>query len=233
VGLRQLATWCTLLAGWGGAGSLLAGAATAVVFGSDRFDARVGGYWNRVDDAVANVTVGSGPRTVDPCGFVPEGGVCRQRRNLGSTRGVGAEVETSYRPGRRLQIDAGCLFGWSVVTQAPVSIDLDGKQVPQVPRHQAVVTVGYRPIDRWRISVRTRYLGDRFEDDLNTRALGGFVSVDASVGRELAGGWELAVGADNLTGNRYAVAETADGLSTLGPPTLIHAALRYAGPALR
>ena len=48
--------------------------------------ARVTVYWNEVEDAIGNLTVGLGPGQVAPCGFVPDGGSCRQRGNLERTR---------------------------------------------------------------------------------------------------------------------------------------------------
>src|SRR5690606_17951699 len=45
-------------------------------------------FWNRIEDAVVNVTIGEGPGTFPRAGFVPAGGVLRQRMNAGTIEAV-------------------------------------------------------------------------------------------------------------------------------------------------
>ena len=62
--------------------------------------ARVTGFWNRVTDAILDATIleVETSQVVEPCGFVPAGGACRQRQNLGTIRSAGVETELEFRP---------------------------------------------------------------------------------------------------------------------------------------
>ena len=175
------------------------------------------GFWNRVEDSIANVTVGTGPGTVSPCGFVPAGGVCRQRRNLGASRVRGVEVEARHRPLPFLEVTASYL--WS-------DARIEGRRLAQVPEHQAVLKIGHDRPGRIGAALQGRYVGSQFEDDLNTLALDSFFVLDLSLSREIRPGWEVFLGAENLLGETYEVGKTAEGLVTVGAPALARLGLR-------
>ena len=54
-------------------------------------------FCNEIEDAIVNVTIGEGPGTFPVAGFVPAGGVLRQRRNAGTVEATGVEVEARWR----------------------------------------------------------------------------------------------------------------------------------------
>ena len=56
-------------------------------------------FWNRLDDAIANVAAGTGPGTFAGVGFVAAGGVYRVRRNLDAIRSTGLEVDARWQHG--------------------------------------------------------------------------------------------------------------------------------------
>jgi outer membrane receptor protein involved in Fe transport len=184
-------------------------------------------YINRLDDPVANVTVGDGPGESAPCGFVPDGGVCRQRRNLGRTRTVGVEVDASVALTSRLGLRGGYLYSNAEIVEAGSEKALDGNEVPQVSQHQATAGIDWRPRDRLAVAFGVRYVGDSFDDDLNTRRLDDYVVFDASVGIALDRRWSLYVRAENVLGDRYEVGQTADGLTTYGPAAIVLAGIRF------
>ena len=49
-------------------------------------------FWNRLDNAIGNVTLGTGPGVFPQVGFVAAGGAFRQRLNLDSIRVQGVEA---------------------------------------------------------------------------------------------------------------------------------------------
>lgn len=175
------------------------------------------GFWNRVEDSIANVTVGTGPGPVFPCGFVPAGGICRQRQNLGTSRVRGVEVEARHRPLPFWEVAASYL--WS-------DARISGRRLAQVPEHQAVLTIGYDRPGRIGAALQGRYVGRQFEDDLNTLTLDRFFVLDLSVSREIRPGWEVFLGAENLFGESYEVGKTAEGLVTVGAPALARLGIR-------
>jgi outer membrane cobalamin receptor len=189
--------------------------------------AGVTGYWNRVEDAIANVTIAPGPGTVDPCGFVPTGGVCRRRTNLGHTRILGAEVEGEWTLTERILIGASYLYSDAEIRSAPTDRSLDGNRVPQVPEHQASGWITLELPGDLTTSLELRYVGDQFEDDQNLRELDDYVTVNVSMLKPLTGGWQLFVGVENLFDKDFAAGETADGVITYGAPIYAHAGVRY------
>ncbi len=185
------------------------------------------GYWNRVDDAIANVTVGNGPGTVDPCGFVPDGGVCRRRTNLGHTRILGAELDGEWSLTDNLTAGASYLYANAEIESAPADRMLDGNRIPQVPEHQATAWLSQHWPGDTTTSVEVRYVGEQFDDDTNLRSLGDYLTVSLAASKKLARGWEIFVGIENLFDEQISVGRSADDLVTLGAPLLVHGGVRY------
>jgi outer membrane receptor protein involved in Fe transport len=184
-------------------------------------------YVNRLDDPVANVTVGEGPGDVSPCGFVPAGGVCRQRRNLGRTRTVGVEIDARVEVSPRVTLRGGYLFSDTEIVAAGPEEAVEGNEIPQVPEHQAAAGIDLRPFTRIEVALDARYVGETFDDDLNSRRLDDYFVLDASVAFALDRRWSLYVRAENVFGDRYEVARTADDLVTYGPAAIVLAGVRF------
>jgi outer membrane receptor protein involved in Fe transport len=198
------------------------------------FDARSGpgtlaatAYWNRIDDPIVNVTVADGPGDVPPCGFVPDGGVCRQRQNLGETRTLGLELDATFDVTSRLRLRGGYLLSEAEIRSAGSAVALDGNDIPQVPEHQAVMGADWHPRDRIGVFLETRFVGDQFDDDENERELEAYVVIDAAISLALDDHWELFVRGENVLGERYEVAKTADGLTTYAPAAMVHGGVRW------
>ena len=184
-------------------------------------------YVNRLDDPVANVTIGAGPGDVSPCGFVPDGGVCRQRRNLGHTRTIGVELDAEVELSPRLTLRGGYLLSDAEIVAAGDEPALEGNEVPQVSEHQAAIGIDWQPFQRIDAALDARYVGDTFDDDLNTRRLDDYFVLDASLAFALDRRWSVYVRGANVFGDRYEVAQTADGLTTYGPAAIVLAGVRF------
>ena len=96
---------------------------------NDNFLFRLTYFLNYLDDAIANVTVGFDPGPVDPCGFVPNGGTCRQRRNLGQARIGGLELDAAWEPSEQWRFSVSYLYSDSEITKSPDQLLLE-KQSP-------------------------------------------------------------------------------------------------------
>lgn len=184
-------------------------------------------FWNEIEDPVFNVTVGQGGGVVEPCGFVPAGGVCRQRRNLGSTRILGIETETGVDLGRGFLATIAYLWSDGEIHSARDEPALVGNRIPQVPRHQGTIGFDYDEGGPWRASLQLRVVGEQFEDDANTRKLDRFVALDAYVGRDLGRGFEVFLAAENLFDETIQTGRSADGVVSIAAPRLVRAGLRY------
>ncbi|HYC00754.1 MAG TPA: TonB-dependent receptor [Candidatus Limnocylindrales bacterium] len=185
-------------------------------------------FWNQVEDPIFNVTIAEGPGDVPPCGFVPEGGVCRQRRNLGRTSILGVETDLRVELGGGFEIAAAYLWSDGEIVSAAEAPSLLGNRIPQVPEHQATFGVFFDRAEILTAGLQLRYVGDQFEDDANERELGDYVVLDAMIARELLPGWEVFVKAENLFEREYETGETADGLVSIGAPRIVRGGIRYA-----
>jgi outer membrane receptor protein involved in Fe transport len=190
------------------------------------FLGRLTGFWNEVDDPIGNVTIATGPGTVEPCGLVPDGGVCRQRQNLDRTRIRGIEAEVDVIPAPSWFASASYLYSDAEVTDAENQPAVEGKRIAQVARHQAVWKLAYDERSIGSATVQVRYVGRQFEDDQGTLALGSFAVVDLHLGRELASGVAAFLSIENLLDRTYQTGKSADGVVTIGAPILVHGGMR-------
>lgn len=198
--------------------------------------AKLTAFWNEVEDPVANVTIGVAPQppasgvTIQPCGFVPAGGVCRQRQNLDRTRIRGIEAEVEYRPYAFLTLSGSYLFNETEVLSAPRQPELEGKRIAQVPRHQFALKLIYTNPALVNVSVQGRYVGDQFEDDINSLRLGDYFVVDLMLWRSIpvprVSASELFLAVENLFDRTFEVGKTTDGIVTIGAPLLVHGGIR-------
>lgn len=204
----------------------LAGAEVGAAYRGRRLEGRVTVYWNRLEDAVANLTLGPGPGLVGPCGFVPDGGLCRQRGNLERSRVAGIEAELRYRAGGAWEVTASSLATDAEVREARSQPELEGKRLAQVPDGEWVLAVEHTDPSRLGGRLQVRWVAEQFEDDLNRRPLADFLVVDLSLRRELPRGLELFLAAENLFDRGVEAGVSADGVVTVGAPRLIHGGLR-------
>jgi len=186
--------------------------AGAIAALSDHARLRANLFWMELDDTVANVTLSVTPTLIT-----------RQRQNLGRTRTRGLEVDAEQRRGQSWAFSFGYLFADATVREFPPDPSLEGRRLPQVPRHSASLQVRYDG-RLASLGAQVRWTGDQFEDDLNALALRGYWSVDAEARRALGRGLEVFVGGENLTGARYDVGRTP--VRTVGPPRSVRAGLR-------
>jgi outer membrane receptor protein involved in Fe transport len=183
-------------------------------------------FWNRIEDAVVNVTIGEGPATFPRAGFVPAGGVLRQRQNAGTIEATGVEI--SARRSLRGGLD---LSGAVSVTDARVdggsaAPQLTGLRPAQAPIWSATAGIDWRAGDRLSLSARARYESKRFEDDLNSRVLGAAVTADLRADWRVNRTASLWLAADNLFDAEVEVSETGNGVEGFGPPRLLSAGVR-------
>lgn len=189
--------------------------------------AKVTGFWNELKDPISNVTL-SPPLPAD----CPGGTVCRQRQNLGRTRSRGVEVELHYMPTRAWAFSASYLYNESNVVEFPADPSLEGKRVPQVPKHTYTLGVHYLNSRLVNVAVQGRFVGNQFEDDRNEEELGSFFVVDLNLWRPiplpLASASEIFLAVENLFDTTYAVGkDPATGVITTGTPLLVHGGLRF------
>ncbi|MDP3080358.1 MAG: TonB-dependent receptor, partial [Brevundimonas sp.] len=182
-------------------------------------------FVNRIEAAIVNVTLGAGPGIITAlprAGFIPAGGVLRQRRNAGVIEAVGLELTAEHR------LDDVTLVGALSVTDAEVdggaaAPQLTGLRPAQAPVLSATAGADWRVSDHLTLGVRGRYESRRFEDDLNSRVLEAALTLDARADWRVREGVTLYAAADNLLDAAVEVSETANGVAGFGPPRTLRA----------
>ena len=183
-------------------------------------------FYNEIEDAIVNVTIGEGPGTFPVAGFVPAGGVLRQRMNAGTVEASGIEIAGQWR------LDAVTLSGAVSGTDARMdgggdAPQLTGLRPAQAPVWSVVAGVDWRASDRLNLGARVRHESRRFEDDLNSRVLDAATTVDAWAGWRATANTTLYVAADNLFDEDVATAVSGDGIIGYGAPRIIRAGVRF------
>jgi outer membrane receptor protein involved in Fe transport len=178
----------------------------------DAVSLRATAFTMDADHTVANVTLSTTPSLI-----------IRQRRNLGSIRSRGVEVDGEARMGRRLVLSASAAWLDAHVREA-AEPGLVGRRVPQVPLRQAGVQLRYDTPRGFTGGLQARVVSQQYEDDLNTLSLAGYWTVDALVGHALNEWVGLFVAGENLRNIQYDVGRTP--LRTVGPPRTLRVGLR-------
>jgi len=183
-------------------------------------------FWNRIEDAIVNVTIGEGPGTFPRAGFVPAGGVLRQRQNAGVIEATGVEID-----GRFTVSDSLTLHGALSATDARVdggasAPQLTGLRPAQAPIWSAVAGADWRPTDRLTLAADVRWESRRFDDDLNSRVLDAAVTADVRAEWAVSPATTLWVAADNLFDAEVEVSETGGGVAGFGPPRTLSIGVR-------
>ena len=76
--------------------------------------------------------------------------------------------------------------------------------------------------------VTARWVGRRYEDDLNALPLEAFFVVDARVGRAIGPHWQVFATVENLLDTEYETSRAASGLVRVGGPRMLRGGVRVA-----
>jgi outer membrane receptor protein involved in Fe transport len=189
---------------WGGeVGALLARGPLSV---------RVSGFDAVIRDSVANVTLETTSSLIT-----------RQRQNVARMRSTGLELEGEARLGRRGVLSAGYTLIDSRFTSFPPDPSLEGRALPHVPRHQAVLQARYE--SAWRLGLQARWIGEAWENDRNTLVLDSAFVLDLFVSRRISSRLEAFAAAENLLDASVVVGRTP--VQKLGAPRVIRAGVRF------
>jgi outer membrane receptor protein involved in Fe transport len=204
----------------------LYGLETGLTGGGEDWGFDLTAFANRIDDPVANVTIGFGPGVFPRAGFVPAGGVLRQRQNAGRIEAVGLEARFEREFHEDLSVHLSGAFTAAEVDGGTAAPQLTRLRPAQAPPWTVVAGIDWRPLDRLTLGADVRWEGRRFEDDLNSRVLGSAATVDLRADWRATPYAALWVAVDNLGDAQVEVSETADGTEGFGPPRTIRAGLR-------
>ncbi len=187
------------------------------------------GFWTHVDNPIIEATVeevGPTARPIAPCGFVPAGGVCRQRRNLEGFRSLGLEATARLLLADYWLLQGSYIWNPTEVVSAPDNPELEGNSGSRTAEHSFTAGIQYADPSTVDASVLGRFVGRRYEDDLNSLLIDPFFVVDVRVARSLHRNLEGYASVENLFDVEYEAALSTSGLVRIGAPRTVVAGVR-------
>ena len=162
---------------------------------------------NRMRDPISNVTIGTN---------------LQQRQNLGRTRVRGFQTDVEYRMGD-WRAGAGYVLNRARVTENASAPDLVGNFLAQVPKNRGSISVSYSNPRYVTASLSAIFVGDQFDNDLNTLVLPSYGTVELSLFRAIVRNLDVFFTAQNLFDQEYFVQRNP---TTIGSPRLVTGGVR-------
>jgi outer membrane cobalamin receptor len=191
----------------------LTGFEGGMLLGHGRASVRVTGFHNVLENAISNITIAITPAQTT-----------RERQNADELGSSGLEVEGDVRPHSRVTLSVFGAFTSAHYTNTPKQPAIQDKRVPQVPRYHVGAGVIAEAPRVATFSMQARFVGDQYEDDLNTLVLENYAVVDVSATRPLTRQVQLYFGVENLFDVEYDVART--NVRSIGWPLTVRAGIR-------
>ena len=165
---------------------------------------------NRLENAIANVTLGAN---------------LRQRQNLPAieTRGIEAGLRATRGP---IRFIGSLSYSDPQIEGAGASLALDSNAPPQSPRWMAAASLTYEMAENALVSLSLRHVGDQFEDDQESEVLPAFTTLGAYAQVPLVGKLDLVMRGENLFDEEI-VTRVSGGALDLGAPRTLWAGVRY------
>ena len=176
---------------------------------ADTFHLSGTAFDNKVEHAIANVTIGAN---------------LRERRNVDAVHARGIELSLGARRGP-VSLDASLAWTDARIEASGASAALDGKRPAQTPKLAASATLSWQPRPRWRLALTAKHTGAQYEDDLQTDLLPAATTIDAFAALPLGRHVQLVLRAENLTATEI-VTRNQGGSIDLGAPRTLWAGLR-------
>lgn len=190
---------------------------------------RITVFQNTVENLIQNITrgvAGGLPEVIEPCGLIDAGETCRELDNVGEMEAKGLELDLQYEPSEHWSFFLSYLYNDSEVTSAPGNPQIVGNQIRQAPKNS--LTARVRNSNSWfDTSLMGRYVGERFEDDLNSLPVDDFFLLDLRLSRQVSDSTEVFLTIDNLLDTEYEVRTASNGDMELGRPRFVGLGVRF------
>jgi vitamin B12 transporter len=158
---------------------------------------KVTAFVNRLNDAIANVTIGHGPGTFPGVGFVGVGGTFFIRENVDAVKVRGVEASADWAEGA-WSISAGASFTRARMEGSGAAALLNSLRPAETPRFGGTLAMSWQQEGRGAQLVLRR-VGAQFDDDLNIDVLRAATTLDAYAAWPLTRRLQITARAENLT----------------------------------
>jgi outer membrane receptor protein involved in Fe transport len=182
----------------------LTGGEGSVLWTPKRSSLRATVFVTDLDDAIANVTTS-----------VTSTLTTRQRQNAGTVHARGVEFEGDWRLTTTFTVTGNLSITRSTFASRVIP-DLEGLDVPQVPRYAGGLSLRYVDPRYATASIQLRSVGKQFEDDRNTLVLDNSTVLDFFASRPLTRNVQMFLAIENLTNTEVQVGRTP--LLSIGLP---------------
>ena len=176
---------------------------------SPAFHLSLTAFDNKVEHAVANVTIGPN---------------LRQRRNVDAVHAQGLELGLGAQLGQ-VSLDGSLAWTDARIEASGVSAALNGLRPAQTPKLAASATLAWAPRAGWRLALSVKHVGAQYEDDLQTDLLPATTTLDAFILVPLSPRVSVVLRGENLT-DTVIVTRNQAGSLDLGVPRTLWAGLR-------
>ena len=185
----------------------------------------VTGFWNRLSDAISNVTIGTGPGTFPEVGTLPAGGLFIQRQNVPGINALGSEGEAQWQLDDLVALRAAYSLTDARVNGGTAAPQLTGKRPSQTPRLTITGGVVASPLPSVTLEGDVVYESLRWSDDQNTLPLPAATTFDAKLTWHFLPQAGLYIAIDNITNAAVATSEGGDHVYTYDEPRAYRAGL--------
>lgn len=185
----------------------------------------VTGFWNRLSDAISNVTLGTGPGTFPDVGFLPAGGLFIQRQNVPAINAFGSEGEAQWQLDNLFALRAAYSVTDARVDGGTSAPQLTGKRPAETPRLTVTGGVVASPLRSVTVEGDVIYESLRWSDDQNTLPLPAATTFGAKITWHFLPQTGLYFAVDNITNAAVATSEGADHVYTYDEPRAYRAGL--------
>jgi outer membrane receptor protein involved in Fe transport len=171
---------------------------------SEAVSLSVTAFDNKVDHAIANVTIGANQR---------------ERRNVEAVHSKGLEFGAGLHLGT-FSFDGSLALTDAEVEGRGTSATLDGLRPAQTPKVAASGTLTWRPRAGWQVSATLRHVGAQFEDDLETDVLPAATTLDAYAEIPVSPQFSVVLRGENLTDETIVTRNQAGSIDLATPRTI-------------
>ncbi len=179
--------------------------------------ARVTGFFNTLDGAIANITISSTPAQIT-----------RQRANSDEIRAFGAEFEADVRATSTLSFNAQLALTSSEFRGSVATPAIEGNKVTQVPPWSLAAGMVWADPRIVTFNLQVRASDEAYDDDLNTLVLRRYAVVDLFAGRPVWRALHAFAAVENLFDSDYDVARTP--VRSIGWPRTVRFGVRVFFP---
>ena len=197
----------------------LTGVEGGALYSSGGVSFRVTGFFNTLNGAIANFTLGQQGATI-----------IRERRNSDEIRAVGAEFETDLRIHPTVSVNGQVTLTSSRFHGSVATPTLEGNRVPQVPKVQFGAGVTWAAPALFTVAGQVRGSGNQYDDDQNSPQfkLGPYAVVDVMASRPVTRALQGFVSVENLLDQDYDTGRTP--IRTVGWPRTVRFGVRVSLP---